>query len=334
MSAEKEPVSDDEMTDDSRSKSAEGERSCSDPTDQSNPFLVACNTGATYLIGDPEKPAEQIRATISDEVIYQGTKHEIRRPYELLLHTRDGKSSHWLEAMSRLITAIFQTRGAYRFVADEMMEVFNPKGPYTTEHGYSMSSAVAHLGHALAQHFQAYTRPGEPCNVPELKPVDDAPDLLVRDRPQVAPGATYRVDPPLSDNVYYVTINSVLVDTGDAHVVRRPFEVFINSRDTLDFQWSLALTRLLSAVLRQPHDPQFIIDELKTVQSPEGGYFSKEFQGLCPSVTANIGALIEKCWDGGKPEPKPGFYSQETSLDENTDPDPSGSAPCVAIGNT
>lgn len=70
-------------------------------------------------------------------------------------------------------------------------------------------------------------------------------------RPEMLLGSTYKIKTPLSDHALYVTINDIVLNEGTAHELRRPFEVFINSKSMDHFQWVVALTRVISAVFRK-----------------------------------------------------------------------------------
>lgn len=106
-------------------------------------------------------------------------------------------------------------------------------------------------------------------------------------RPEVLSGCTYKISTPLSDHSLYVTINDREVDGQ-----RIPFEVFINCKDMKHFQWIIALTRVMSAVFRKGGEISFLIEELKSVFDPSGGYFSKG--RFVPSLVAEIGDVIER----------------------------------------
>jgi hypothetical protein len=111
-------------------------------------------------------------------------------------------------------------------------------------------------------------------------------------RPDRLVGSTYKVKTPLSEHAMYITINDVILNEGTEHETRRPFEVFINSKNMEHFQWVVALTRLISAVFRKGGDATFLAEELKAVFDPRGGYFKKG--GLfMPSIVAEIGYAIE-----------------------------------------
>ena len=107
------------------------------------------------------------------------------------------------------------------------------------------------------------------------------------DRPQSLDGATYKLKWPDSEHAIYITINDI-VQGG----VRRPFEVFINSKNMEHFAWTVALTRMISAVFRRGGDVSFVVEELKAVFDPRGGAW---MQGrYIPSILAAIGGVIER----------------------------------------
>lgn len=112
------------------------------------------------------------------------------------------------------------------------------------------------------------------------------------DRPEMLVGATYKIKTPLSDHALYITINDIVLNQGTDHESRRPFEIFINSKNMAHFQWVVALTRVISAVFRKGGDVTFLAEELKAVFDPQGGYF-KSGGRFMPSLVAEIGDAIE-----------------------------------------
>lgn len=107
------------------------------------------------------------------------------------------------------------------------------------------------------------------------------------DRPQTLEGATYKLKWPDSEHAIYLTINDIIVGGR-----RRPFEVFINSKNMEHFAWTVALTRMISAVFRRGGDVSFVVEELKAVFDPRGGAW---VQGkYIPSILAAIGGVIER----------------------------------------
>lgn len=112
------------------------------------------------------------------------------------------------------------------------------------------------------------------------------------ERPEMLQGSTYKVKTPLSDHALYITINDMILNPGTEHEVRRPFEIFINSKNMDHFQWIVALTRIISAVFRKGGDVTFLVEELRSVFDPRGGYFKKGGKYM-PSLVAEIGDVIE-----------------------------------------
>jgi len=111
-------------------------------------------------------------------------------------------------------------------------------------------------------------------------------------RPDLLLGATYKIRTPLSEHALYMTINDIVLNAGTPHEIRRPFEIFINSKNMDHFQWIVALTRIISAVFRKGGDVTFLVEELRSVFDPKGGYF-KAGGKFMPSLVAEIGDAIE-----------------------------------------
>ena len=107
------------------------------------------------------------------------------------------------------------------------------------------------------------------------------------DRPEALPGSTYKVRWPDSDHAMYITLNDIIQDGR-----RRPFEVFINSKNMEHFAWTVALTRMISAVFRRGGDVAFVVEELKAVFDPRGGQWMNG--RYVPSLLAAIGEVIER----------------------------------------
>ncbi|MDC9728020.1 MAG: NrdJb [Methyloprofundus sp.] len=112
-------------------------------------------------------------------------------------------------------------------------------------------------------------------------------------RPEILLGSTYKIKTPQSEHALYITINDMILNQGTEHEERRPYEVFINSKNMEHFQWVLALTRVISAVFRKGGDITFMVEELKAVFDPKGGYFKKGGVYM-PSLVAEIGHAIEQ----------------------------------------
>ena len=120
--------------------------------------------------------------------------------------------------------------------------------------------------------------------------VDKGADVIYMseplDRPQSLEGRTYKLKWPDSEHAIYLTINDIILN---GH--RRPFEVFINSKNMEHFAWTVALTRMISAVFRRGGDVSFVVEELKAVFDPRGGAWIKG--KYIPSILAAIGGAIE-----------------------------------------
>jgi len=124
-------------------------------------------------------------------------------------------------------------------------------------------------------------------------PVADVIQMHERiERPDVLIGSTYKIKSPLVEHAMYVTINDIVLNAGTDHEHRRPFEVFINSKSMDHFQWIVALTRIMSAVFRKGGDVTFLVEEMKAVFDPKGGYF-KAGGVYMPSLVAELGMIIE-----------------------------------------
>ena len=91
----------------------------------------------------------------------------------------------------------------------------------------------------------------------------------------------------------YLTINDIMLNEGTEHEHRRPFEIFINSKNLDHFQWIVALTRIISAVFRKGGDVVFLTEELKAVFDPRGGYWQPGGKFM-PSIVAEIGYVVER----------------------------------------
>jgi len=113
------------------------------------------------------------------------------------------------------------------------------------------------------------------------------------ERPEMLVGSTYKVKTPISDHAMYVTVNDIILNEGTEHEKRRPFEIFINSKNLDHYQWIVALTRIISAVFRKGGDVTFLVEELKAVFDPRGGYWQTGGRFM-PSIIAELGHIVEK----------------------------------------
>tara|TARA_B100001029_G_scaffold2_1_gene5 strand:- start:1734 stop:2507 length:774 start_codon:yes stop_codon:yes gene_type:complete len=124
------------------------------------------------------------------------------------------------------------------------------------------------------------------------------------ERPERLDGKTYKIKWPESDHAIYITMNDIIQDGK-----RRPFEIFINSKNMEHFAWTVALTRMISAVFRRGGDVSFVVEELKAVFDPRGGAWME--RRYIPSLLAAIGEVIEKHMI------EIGFLSDKNSVGEN-----------------
>ncbi len=111
-------------------------------------------------------------------------------------------------------------------------------------------------------------------------------------RPELLQGSTYKIKTPTTEHAVYITINDVILNEGSEHEIRHPFEIFINSKNMEQYQWISALTRVMSGVFRKGGDATFLVEELKNVFDPKGGYFKKGGV-FVPSLVAEIGIILE-----------------------------------------
>ena len=132
----------------------------------------------------------------------------------------------------------------------------------------------------------------------DVPPITDSKENVIRmhekiERPDMLIGTTYKIKTPASDHAMYVTINDIVLNEGTANEKRRPFEIFINSKNLDHYQWIVALTRIMSAVFRKGGDVNFLVEELKAVFDPRGGYWQTGGTFM-PSIIAELGHIIEK----------------------------------------
>jgi ribonucleoside-diphosphate reductase alpha chain len=125
------------------------------------------------------------------------------------------------------------------------------------------------------------------------------PEATLVDRPEELTGTTYKLITPLANAAIYITINN---HNG------KPFELFVNTKDMRHYQWTVALTRVISAVFRHGGESAFLVEELQAIQDPAGGYFKGG--KYVPSLVAEIGGILERHLTGL------GLYQKDTSLAE------------------
>ena len=164
--------------------------------------------------------------------------------------------------------------------------------------GYSVVSADDKARDAVKA--ESVARASAQAALPQI-PGQQAPEPHVADviqmherieRPEILIGSTYKIKSPLFEHALYVTINDIVLNAGSQHEQRRPFEIFINSKNMDHFQWIVALTRIMSAVFRKGGDVTFVVDEMRAVFDPKGGYF-KAGGVYMPSLVAELGCIVE-----------------------------------------
>jgi ribonucleoside-diphosphate reductase alpha chain len=134
--------------------------------------------------------------------------------------------------------------------------------------------------------------PELPLPAPATKPADiyEAGGVVYMtqplNRPESLPGQTYKIKWPDGEHAMYITINDVVQDGR-----RRPFEIFINSKNMEHYAWTVGLTRMISAVFRRGGDVSFVVEEMKAVFDPRGGAWMGG--KYVPSLLAAIGDVIE-----------------------------------------
>jgi len=111
------------------------------------------------------------------------------------------------------------------------------------------------------------------------------------ERPEMLIGSTYKIKTPVSEHAFYITINDIVLNPDTPYEKRRPFEVFINSKNMDHYQWISALTLIISAVFRKGGDVTFLVKELRSVFDPKGGYFKRGGKFM-PSLVAEIGEAL------------------------------------------
>ena len=177
-----------------------------------------------------------------------------------------------------------------------------------------------HLGCKGLTTYRPNPITGSVLSVTGEKPTEVRKEIVLEPRAEALHGSTYKLKWPDSAHAVYVTINDV-IDGGE----RRPFEIFVNSKNMEHYAWTLGLTRMISAVFRRGGDVSFVPEELKAVFDPRGGAW---MQGrYVPSLLAAIGGIIERHMTGlaGEPQMMPAPQSQPMAL---------GTSPCPQCGAT
>jgi hypothetical protein len=132
----------------------------------------------------------------------------------------------------------------------------------------------------------------------EFKTEENPESKVVRmherlERPGMLRGSTYKIKTPISDHAMYITINDIVLNPGTEFEKYRPYEIFINSKNLDHYQWIVALTRVMSSVFRKGGDVAFLVEELKAVFDPKGGYWQPGGTFM-PSIIAELGHVVEK----------------------------------------
>ena len=145
--------------------------------------------------------------------------------------------------------------------------------------------------------FDSAQNPANEVEVDLVEKVDDEKSNIIQmherlARPEMLRGSTYKIKTPLSEHALYVTINDMVINAGTPYERQHPYEIFLNSKNMDHFQWTVALTRIMSAVFRKGGDITFLVEEMKAVFDPNGGYF-KPGGRYTPSLVAEIGSVIE-----------------------------------------
>ncbi|HET6546248.1 MAG TPA: NrdJb [Rhodanobacteraceae bacterium] len=151
------------------------------------------------------------------------------------------------------------------------------------------------IGYDVSQSDDRRANAGDPASTSSSAESPGAEIIQMHEkveRPDVLFGSTYKIKSPLFEHALYVTINDILLNADTEYEQRRPFEIFVNSKNMDHFQWIVALTRIMSAVFRKGGDVTFLVEELKAVFDPRGGYF-KAGGVYMPSIVAELGAIIE-----------------------------------------
>ena len=177
--------------------------------------------------------------------------------------------------------------------------------------------------HRIEKKITGYrvAKPEEKAVPPVLRREDPPESKVIRmheklERPEMLVGATYKIKPPIAEHAMYVTINDIVLNPGTPHESRRPFEIFINSKNLDHYQWIVALTRIMSAVFRKGGDVTFLVEELKAVFDPRGGYW-KPGGKFMSSLIAELGEVVEKHLVSIGLMPAPGLDEHQRKLVES-----------------
>ena len=178
-------------------------------------------------------------------------------------------------------------------VTGAVLEVREP----AADSGTALPTQIPDVGSKAASREPAAPAPGTAITAGDGRPALSADGEVVYmtqplDRPENLPGQTYKLRWPDSDHAIYVTLNDIAQDGPGGERRWRPFEVFINSKNMEHYAWTVALTRMISAVFRRGGDVAFVVEELKAVFDPRGGHWING--RYVPSLLAAIGEIIER----------------------------------------
>ena len=196
-----------------------------------------------------------------------------------------GEALKWrMEATGKKITEVVSESGVSRDVINKLL---SREGSSTNAEN---AIAIARAFGLDVDGFMSRAAPPEVVANSDAEPQTPHGDVIYMsepfDRPEHLEGNTYKLKWPDSEHAIYLTINDIIVGGR-----RRPFEVFIPSKNMEHFAWTVALTRMISAVFRRGGDVSFVVEELKAVFDPRGGAW---VQGkYIPSILAAIGGVTE-----------------------------------------
>ena len=128
--------------------------------------------------------------------------------------------------------------------------------------------------------------------------MSDTPvEPVLMSRPETLRGNTYKIKPPTQKDALYVTINDALFYEGTDKEQYAPFEIFINTKDTVSLHWLTSLTRLISAIFRKGGDVSFVVEELCAIHDPRGGFLAPGgifIKSVVEQIGTQIGLHIQK----------------------------------------
>jgi len=181
---------------------------------------------------------------------------------------------------------------AQRFIDSSISKTVNCPEDIPFEHFSDIYARAYDLGCKGCTTYRPNAVTGSILSVEKPKEAETSPSLApsLTARPDALIGSTYKIKWPESEHALYVTINDI-----EENGTRRPFEIFINSKNMEHYAWTLALTRMISAVFRRGGDVSFVAEELKAVFDPRGGSWLNG--RYVPSLLAAIGDVIQRHLD-------------------------------------